>query len=687
MKPSTAHRMESLAPHFFAALDAKITAMQAAGQDVIRLDIGAPDLPPPPPVIDALCRSAANSDKHSYQSHIGPPALRLAWAEMYRRVHGVDLDPLTEIVPLLGSKEGIFHLSLALIDPGDRVLIPDPGYITYTRGALLAGGAPFPLPLRPGRDFLPDLQAIPPEVARQAKILWLNYPNNPTGAIASLTFLAEAVEFARQYDILLCHDAAYAQVTFGGYRAPSILEIPGAKEVAIEFNSLSKSHNMAGWRVGAAVGNAQALRSLYTLKTNADSGHFLPVMEAAIAAMTGDQSWQAGRNEVYRQRRDLVITALHARGLPARSPQAGLYVWCPVPAGQTSVEFATRLLEQARGQPDPRHRLWGRGRRLRAHFLDNPGRTNCRSHAAHGRMEVNMPLRFLTAGESHGPALVAILEGVPAGLPLDEALLDRELSRRQAGYGAGPRMKLEHDTARLLGGVMEGVTTGAPLAIWIENRDHAKWRGQAIAPFTTPRPGHADLTGALKYGYRDLRPALERASARETAARVAVGAVCKHLLAQFGITVGGYVTAIGEVTARLESLSYPERITRAAESDVRCPDPEAAGAMHARIRRVMDEKDTLGGIIEVAALGLPPGLGSFAQWDRRLEARLGAAVLSIQAIKGVEIGPAFEIAHLPGTQAHDPIRLAGQELVRPTDRPAGWRAASPPASRWSSARR
>ena len=284
---------------------------------------------------------------------------------------------------------------------------------------------------------------------------------------------------------------------------------------------------------------------------------------------------------------------------------------------------------------------------------------------------MNTRLRFLTSGESHGPALVAILEGLPAGLPLPVEVINRQLARRQRGFGAGPRMKIESDMARILGGVMEGLTIGSPLSLLIENRDHVKWRGRPVPPFTTPRPGHADLTGGVKYGYHDLRPSLERASARETAARVAVGAVCLHLLAQFGISVGGYVASIGEVSADLESIPLEERASRAEESDVRCPDPGAAEAMQARIRQVMQERDTLGGIIEVVALGLPPGLGSHVHWDRRLEARLGAAVLSVQAIKGVEIGPAFDNTRLPGTQAQDAIRLEGENLNRPTRRAGG----------------
>ncbi len=282
-----------------------------------------------------------------------------------------------------------------------------------------------------------------------------------------------------------------------------------------------------------------------------------------------------------------------------------------------------------------------------------------------------MSLRFLTAGESHGPALIAILEGLPAGLPLTTLIIDNELARRQRGYGAGPRMQIEQDKVRILGGVLEELTTGAPLALQIENKDHEKWRKREIEAFVTPRPGHADLTGAIKYGYRDLRPALERASARETAARVAVGAACKHLLAQFGIQVGGYVVSIGEVTAELGGIPLAERPPRAEISDIRCPEPAAAAQMAARIREIMQSRDTLGGIIEVLALGLPPGLGSHVHWDRRLEARLGAAVLSVQAIKGVEIGPAFENSRKSGTRVQDPILLDGDELVRPSDRDGG----------------
>ena len=281
-------------------------------------------------------------------------------------------------------------------------------------------------------------------------------------------------------------------------------------------------------------------------------------------------------------------------------------------------------------------------------------------------------LRFLTAGESHGPALTAILDGVPAGLPLDPSVIDLELARRQKGYGSGGRMKIEKDTVQILSGVMAGETTGAPIALLVVNDDHVKWKGKAVEALTTPRPGHADLTGAVKYGYRDLRPTLERSSARETTMRVAAGAVCKHLLAQFGIRVGGYVKAIGEVEADFGGTRYEVRFEEAEANDVRCPDPVAAAKMRARIEEIIHGKDTLGGILEIVALNLPIGLGSYAQWDRRLEARLAQAVLSVQAMKGVEIGDAFENARRPGTQAHDAIHLgADGDLLRPSDHAGG----------------
>lgn len=282
-----------------------------------------------------------------------------------------------------------------------------------------------------------------------------------------------------------------------------------------------------------------------------------------------------------------------------------------------------------------------------------------------------MGLRFLTAGESHGPALLVILEGLPAGLPLSVDAINHELMRRQLGYGSGARMKIERDRARLLGGVMGEMTNGGPLAMQIDNLDHAKWKGRPVEAFTSPRPGHADLTGALKYGFRDLRMALERSSARETASRVAAGAVCRQFLQQFGIEVSGYVSAIGEVEADLSGIPIEQRGRLAESSPVRCPDPAASDRMQERIKEVIQGRDTLGGVLEAVATGLPPGLGSYVHWDRRLEGRLGAAILSIPAVKGVEIGPAFQNARQTGTQVQDPVRLDGERLVRASNRAGG----------------
>lgn len=286
------------------------------------------------------------------------------------------------------------------------------------------------------------------------------------------------------------------------------------------------------------------------------------------------------------------------------------------------------------------------------------------------------PLRFLTAGESHGPQLTAILEGMVAGLPLSADDLLPEMQRRQKGYGRGGRMSIEKDRARITAGVMNGVTTGGPIALTVENRDWRNWRERDVDPFTVPRPGHADLTGAVKYGYRDLRLSLERASARETAARVAVGAICKQLLREFDITVGSYVTMIGGVTAALApdpaAGVYRARFQAAEESEVRCPDPAASAAMRARIKAAIQAKDTLGGVFEVVVLGVPPGLGSYVHYDRKLDGRLLGAVGSIPAIKGVEVGPAFANAAQQGTEVHDPIvRDDGGALSRPSNRAGG----------------
>lgn len=282
-----------------------------------------------------------------------------------------------------------------------------------------------------------------------------------------------------------------------------------------------------------------------------------------------------------------------------------------------------------------------------------------------------MAIQYFTAGESHGPVVLTILNGIPAGLDISPAEIDVDLARRQLTLGAGGRMRLEHDKVQILAGVMAGKTTGAPMALQVENRDHVRWKNKSIAAFTTPRPGHADLNGVLKFGYDDIRPALERASARETAVRVAAGAVARKFLSVFGIKVGGYVTAIGEVESDVSTLDEESRIHQASLNPVVCPDEVAAAKMILAIERVMQQRDTLGGIIEVVALGLPPGLGSFMQADQRLDARLGAAVLGVQAMKGVEIGPAFDNTRRQGTQVQDAIQIENGRLVRLTNRCGG----------------
>ena len=341
-----AKRIQSLPPYFFARLGKRIAQLNSQGRDVIRLDIGSPDMPPADFIVDTLCHSAQDSTHHGYAGYYGIPELRQAMVDAYAHRFGVELDVKTEVLPCIGSKEGLVNVNLAFVDPGDAVLVPDPGYPSYSMGTLLAGGKIVRFPLFAERGWLPDLDAISPDVARKAKIMWLNYPNNPTAAVADLDFFARAVEFARRYDILLCHDAPYCDVTFDGYVAPSILQVPGAKEVAIEFNSLSKTYNMAGWRVGLAVGNAQAIGALATVKTNIDSGIFRAIQDAAVAALGGDQEWVAERNRVYEERRDILLEGLRAIGIEALRPKASLYVWAPVPAGWTSEEWASQVLEQ-----------------------------------------------------------------------------------------------------------------------------------------------------------------------------------------------------------------------------------------------------------------------------------------------------------------------------------------------------
>ncbi len=342
-----ADRVAALPPYVFAKLGSRIRELLAQGNDIIRLDIGSPDLPPPGFVIETMCSSVREPTHHSYAGYYGTPELRTAIAAYYENRFGVILDPAKEVTPLIGSKEGIANVALAFVDPGQPVLVPDPGYPTYGLGTLLAGGTPVRMPLLAENGFLPDLESIPRDVALSAKILWLNYPNNPTGAIASLEFFERVVDFARRNELLICHDNPYCDVTFDGYTAPSLLQVPGAMDVALEFNSLSKTYNMAGWRIGMAVGNAEAVEALARTKTNIDSGVFRPIQDAAVAALTGDQTWLQDRNEVYRERRDLILETLHEIGIHAAKTKASLYVWARVPERYDSQEFATLVLEEA----------------------------------------------------------------------------------------------------------------------------------------------------------------------------------------------------------------------------------------------------------------------------------------------------------------------------------------------------
>jgi len=349
-----AERLSRLPPYPFARWADRVAEARRHGLDVIRLDVGNPDLPPDDDVIQALCHAARQPHHHGYPGYRGIPALRRAIAAYYDRRFGVELDPDDQVLPLIGSKEGLINLALAHLDPGDLALVPDPGYAPYARGAILAGAEVHTFPLLPERGFLPDFDAIPTPAARSAALIWLNYPNNPTGATADLDILAQAVDFAACHDLLLCHDAPYADVTYRGYQAPSVLQVPGSADVAVEFNSLSKVANMAGWRVGMAVGNAPALRALAQVKSNVDSGIFRPLQEAAIVALSKDPDWVADRNRIYEERLSILADALCEIGLEATPPPATLYLWTRLPAdttgsdaaGWTSESFARTLLEE-----------------------------------------------------------------------------------------------------------------------------------------------------------------------------------------------------------------------------------------------------------------------------------------------------------------------------------------------------
>lgn len=342
-----ADRMDAIPPYFFAQLGQRIAALREQGHDVIRMDMGSPDLTPAPHIVEALVESAREPGHHGYTPFGGTAAFRRAAADYYHKRFGLELDPRREVLGLIGSKEGLFHIVQAFVNPGDAVLVPDPGYPVYTTGARFAGGEVVFMPLRAENDFLPDFDAIPGSVRERAKLMWLNYPNNPTGATAELDFFARAVDFAREHQILLCHDAPYLDVCFGGYTAPSVLQVDGAREVTLEFNSLSKSYNMAGWRLGMAVGNAAAIDALYTLKSQVDTSHFQAVLDAGVAALTGDQSWLEERNASYQQRRDLVLEGVRAVSMQADTPAAAMYIWASLPPGETSAtDYCQRMLAE-----------------------------------------------------------------------------------------------------------------------------------------------------------------------------------------------------------------------------------------------------------------------------------------------------------------------------------------------------
>lgn len=342
-----ARRVQDLPPYLFAAIERQIAERRAAGVDVISLGIGDPDHPTPPHIVAALVEAVHDPSTHQYPTNRGEAAFREAVAAFYARRFGVDVDPATEVVPLLGAKEGIAHICQVLLDPGDVALAADPGYPVYTTGPLLAGAEVVHLPLLPGLGFQPDFEAIPGEVLRRARLVFVSYPNNPTGAVVEDDFFARLVEFAHRHDLVVVHDNAYADITFDGYVAPSFLATPGAREVGVELLSLSKSYNMTGWRAGAIVGNRDVVDAFWRLKTNLDSGMFAAVQRACVAALSGPQDCVREMCEVYRRRRDLLVTALRRIGLEARPPKGTIYLWVPVPPGYTSGTFTQKVLEEA----------------------------------------------------------------------------------------------------------------------------------------------------------------------------------------------------------------------------------------------------------------------------------------------------------------------------------------------------
>jgi len=340
-----ADRINSLPPYLFAAIDKAKAELIKKGVDVINLSIGDPDLPTPPHIIEAMKKALDNPAHHRYPSYEGMLSFRTAAAKWYKKTMNVDLNPEDEVLTLIGSKEGIAHIPLAFLNPGDVSLVPDPAYPVYNIGSILADGKPFKMPLLRENDFLPDIDSIPPNIAKKAKLMFINYPNNPTSATASLKFFEEVVDFANENGVIVIHDNAYSEMTFDGYKAPSFLNAKGAKDVGIEVHSLSKTYNMTGWRIGFAVGNKDILAGLGKVKTNVDSGAFEAVQEAGIAALSGSQDCVREMNRIYKERRDALFAGLKDLGLEVKTPKATFYVWAHV--NRSSSEFAKLLLEKA----------------------------------------------------------------------------------------------------------------------------------------------------------------------------------------------------------------------------------------------------------------------------------------------------------------------------------------------------
>jgi len=339
-------RLQKIGAYLFADLDRKQDALRAKGVDVINLGVGDPDLPTPEHIVRALDEGARDPRTHRYPPYLGTGEFRKATAAWFEQRFGVTLDPDRQVLALIGSKEGLAHLPWAMLNPGEVALVPDPAYPVYRSATIMAEGEPVALPLLADRGFLPDLDAVPSDVTRRARLMFLNYPNNPTGATADMEFLTKAVAFARRHDLVLVHDNAYSEITFDGYRAPSVLQVPGALDVAIELHSLSKTFNMTGWRIGFAVGNAEAVGALGTVKTNVDSGVFRAVQQAGIAALTGPQDVVKPTLARYQARRDRLVSGLRSVGWKAPSPKATLYIWMPTPNQLPSLTFAADVLER-----------------------------------------------------------------------------------------------------------------------------------------------------------------------------------------------------------------------------------------------------------------------------------------------------------------------------------------------------